>query len=235
MHNFAPIAKEVDRDSQMHIPEHRSVVVKKPWGNEFLVYENENLGIWCLTVDPERRTSLHCHPKKNTGFVVLNGSVCLQFLRGEMRLSGLDKIQIFRGRFHSTRCISNTSACIFEIEAPQDKYDLVRLEDDYGRAHSIYENSSSYLPRDGDHLWIENGIEYTFQGCRLKITSVTKHELMTCPDHEITIFLRGGVYHDDTAGDILQPGDVVTGDIMKVLAKAFLIRDDTEILRIWRS
>jgi mannose-6-phosphate isomerase-like protein (cupin superfamily) len=216
----------------VNIPEHRSVVVKKPWGSEYLVYENENLGIWCLSIDPQMRTSLHCHPKKNTGFVVLNGTVCLQFLRGEMKLVGLDKIQIFRGRFHTTRCISEKSACVFEIEAPQDKYDLVRLEDDYGRVNSAYENSSSYMPRNEHNLWIEHDESYDFEGCRIRISKVTKQDLMDCPDNEILIFLRGGVYHDDNSGHILQPGDVVTGDIMKVLSKAFSIRNDTEILRI---
>ena len=211
---------------------HKDVVVKKPWGHEYLIHENENLGIWCLYIEPGKRTSLHCHPKKNTGFVVLDGVVNLQFLRGEMILKGLDKIQIFRGRFHSTRCLSDYPACIFEIEAPQDKFDLVRLEDEYGRAQEPYENAIHHLSRGDEHLWLEENKKTNFEGCELHIEYVSREDLAHMPDQEIAIFLRGGIYHDENSGDILRPGDVVNGEIMRVLAKSFQIRSKTQIMRI---
>lgn len=212
-----------------------NVVVQKPWGHEYLVYENENLGIWYLCISPGQSTSLHCHPKKNTGFVVLDGAVKIAFLRGEMNLRGLDKIQIFRGRFHTTTCVSEAPAHIFEIEAPQDKHDLVRLKDKYGRAGLAYESAEHHLPREAGHLWITDESKHSFHTCEICVEQVTREDLMNCPDADIAIFLRGGVYHDEHSGDILRPGDVVNGDIMTVLADAFTVRPGTTIMRVRRS
>ena len=62
-----------------------------------------------------------------------------------MNLTGLDKIHIFRSRFHSTQAL--TDSFLFEIESPEDKADLVRLDDSYGRENSGYEDSGSFKKR----------------------------------------------------------------------------------------
>lgn len=217
--------------------DYRNLVVKKPWGHEYLVYENENLGVWYLNILPGESTSLHCHPKKNTGFVVLDGSVNLKFLRGEMSLTAPDKVHIFRGRFHSSTCTSSSPAHILEIEVPQDKHDLVRLEDNYGRSKKPYEGEKHHLTRDDSHLWITDqaGISYDFNHCTLQILEVSKQDLTCVNSDSILIFLRGGLYHDDNTGDILQPGDVVTDDIMRLLAGKFSVRDRTTVLMVTKN
>ena len=45
-------------------------IVKKPWGFEYLVYQNDNVGLWLLHIEKDQCTSTHCHPKKNTGLVM---------------------------------------------------------------------------------------------------------------------------------------------------------------------
>ena len=120
---------------------YKDVVVKKPWGKEYLVYENENLGIWFLHIEKDQSTSTHCHPKKNTGLVVLEGLAEVSFLKNKISLKGVDKIMIFKGRFHSTQALSPGGALILEVESPQDKRDLVRLEDKYGREKQPYESA----------------------------------------------------------------------------------------------
>ena len=100
------------------------VVVAKPWGKEYLCYRNKNVAIWFLHIEKDQQTSMHCHPNKNTGFVVLDGEVELSFLRNTIPLKSLDKIHIFRSRFHSTKAISDGGAFIFEVETPEDKDDL---------------------------------------------------------------------------------------------------------------
>ena len=49
------------------------IAKRKPWGCEFLAYENDNVAIWHLLIDPWAETSLHCHPNKKTGLIVLEG------------------------------------------------------------------------------------------------------------------------------------------------------------------
>lgn len=214
--------------------DYKVVVVKKPWGHEYLVYENENLGIWYLNIENNQSTSLHCHPKKNTGFVILDGKVNIKFLRGEMTLEGLDKIHINRGRFHSTTCVGENSSHILEIESPQDKHDLVRLEDAYGRSSQPYENSDHHIERNSTHLWLKEGQEYEFNRCKLHILDVQKDYLVNSKDEEIFVFLRGSIYNSEESGDIIQPGDVVTGDIMRLIAKKFQVKEKTTVLKVER-
>ena len=51
------------------------VVVKKPWGYEYLIFENESVAVWILYLKNEALTSMHCHPGKKTSLVVLQGEV----------------------------------------------------------------------------------------------------------------------------------------------------------------
>ena len=114
-------------------PQYKNVVVNKPWGYEYLAYENEHVGLWFLHIEKDQQTSFHCHPKKDTGLIVLDGSVDVSFFNDINRLVSGRKIMIRKGLFHSTKAISEGGANIFEIETPKIKHDLVRLEDKYGR------------------------------------------------------------------------------------------------------
>ena len=53
------------------------VVVKNPWGEEYLCFRNGDVAIWYLFILKGEKTSMHCHPTKNTGLVVLKGSLSL--------------------------------------------------------------------------------------------------------------------------------------------------------------
>ena len=44
-------------------------LVKKPWGSEYLIYENSKIAAWLLDISYKKKTSLHCHPLKKTGFI----------------------------------------------------------------------------------------------------------------------------------------------------------------------
>ena len=40
-------------------------IVHKPWGYEYVVYRNlNNLCVTLLSIDYNKKTSLHCHPNK---------------------------------------------------------------------------------------------------------------------------------------------------------------------------
>ena len=55
--------------------DYSNVVVKKPWGYEYLIYCNDIVAIWILHIQCGAQTSMHCHPNKNTGLIVLNGEI----------------------------------------------------------------------------------------------------------------------------------------------------------------
>ena len=66
---------------------YQDLVVEKPWGFEYLAYENEDVALWALHITYENETSLHCHPNKDTGLIVLDGSVNVSFLNDIYRLT----------------------------------------------------------------------------------------------------------------------------------------------------
>jgi mannose-6-phosphate isomerase-like protein (cupin superfamily) len=219
---------------------YKDIVVKKPWGKEYLIYQNKNLGIWYLHIEKDQQTSMHCHPKKNTGLVVLDGSAEVSFLKNKISLKGVDKIMIFRGRFHSTKAVSDGGAHIIEVEAPQDKHDLVRLNDSYGREGKPYEGRSEETQKSDDCLWLEDPKDedestYLFNNCEFKIEKIRhKDKLCDRKYEESIIFLDGGIVSE--SGDcIIQPGDVIAGHTLNQLVPSFNIADETTIMSIYRS
>lgn len=198
-------------------------IVKKPWGYEYLVYENEDVALWFLYISPNHSTSMHCHPKKTTGLVLLNGEAEISFLADSRKLKSLDKVMIRRGLFHSTKAISDTGAFIFEIETPNDKQDLVRLNDQYGRSHKPYEDHSFEQKRTDECLWIKepclNKINfYEFADCKITIETVDDIDTINKKKNEdLIIFLKGGMVRiiENISHCVTIPGDVGFGNIIK--------------------
>jgi len=119
--------------------DYKGLVVDKPWGYEYLIFENDKIAIWILFLKHLANTSMHCHPKKKTSLLVLSGRVNTAFLNTSFSLKTMDGLIIDRGVFHSTKALSEGGAFIMEIETPPEKSDLVRLKDEYGRENQGYE------------------------------------------------------------------------------------------------
>src|SRR3990172_4195533 len=134
------------------------VIVKKPWGYEYLIFENDFVAIWMLQIIRKRKTSMHCHPNKKTALVLLSGNATTHHLDGGIELNLLDGVLIESGTFHATEATSFLSMIphsengiwVMEIESPPIKTDLLRLKDEYGRAGASYEgvNSMIFEPRE---------------------------------------------------------------------------------------
>jgi mannose-6-phosphate isomerase-like protein (cupin superfamily) len=202
---------------------YESTIVKKPWGYEYMVYENEDASVWFLYIAPGQSTSMHCHPKKTTGLVLLDGEAEVSFLADKRDMKALDKVMIRRGLYHSTKAVSDKGAFIFEIENPVDKHDLVRLSDKYGRASKAYEDSTHEIPKAEDCLWIEEpkigeNITYNFADCNLKVETINDVEIINNKsDDDLIMFLKGGLIKniDNTFHCVTIPGDVGFGRIVK--------------------
>lgn len=213
---------------------YENVIVKKPWGQEYLCYHNNNVAIWFLHIKEGQQTSMHCHPNKNTGFVVLQGKTFLSFLRGGVEINGLNKINIFRSRFHSTKAL--TDAYIFEIETPEDKGDLVRLEDNYGRVGKKYEGSSHHENKTEECFWLEEASiepEKSYLcGCEMKHTIIEDKQLLLNKEETEMIVITGGGLVTKEGQNILWPGDVIDGKSLERLANKFELGKNTTILSI---
>lgn len=210
-------------------------IVKKPWGYEHLAYRNEHLAIWFLKINYNHETSFHCHCKKNTGLIVLDGIARVSFINNTSNLKGLDKIQIFKGRFHSTKAVSENGVCILEVEAPEDKTDLVRLNDKYNRAGKPYEGLENYSSKTSECLNIEWGKKIFHSGCEFLIETITdKRQLIGKGFEDVIVILNGGVKSDDNQ-QVSGPGDVIAANNLDILLDKLDIMEDTKVLSIKRA
>lgn len=212
------------------------VIVKKPWGYEYLCYRNEYLAIWFLNIDSQRQTSMHCHPKKNTGFIVLKGKVQLSFLNNTVTLNELDKIHIFKTRFHASKAVSDGAAIVLEIESPEDKFDLVRLSDASGRQNSNYESKENFSPKNGSEIWIpeaSNNVE------EIKVFEKKIGHLKADKDWvsdnvtgNIKLVITRGSLQSGEENKILNPGDVIDIQTLSKLCKHFEFEKNTSYIYV---
>lgn len=117
-------------------------VISKPWGHEYRVYCDSLYDIWKLYLHPGEATSTHCHPRKETALLCLNGTGKVSFLGASHIVRAQDAIHIGKGVWHSTANVGSDELELIEVETPRNKLDLVRLADRYGRAHAQYERTS---------------------------------------------------------------------------------------------
>lgn len=189
------------------------MVVKKPWGYEYVIYSNTDVEIKHLFINVNQNTSLHCHPNKKTGLCVVRGLVKVEFLNNHFWLEPGDKLMIRQGVFHKS--IAKINSELLEIENPVDKNDLIRLEDSYGREQLGYED---------DSIDIEQ-LEYNFN--QINFNNIeTIHKYLDINDNIDTgkyFILSGGIYNilGNKKIYVLGPGDLVESSIINKLSNRF--------------
>ncbi|HEY7368358.1 MAG TPA: cupin domain-containing protein [Thermoanaerobaculia bacterium] len=109
--------------------------VEKPWGHEIVFAENERYAGKILHLEPGHSLSLQYHERKDETIYVLSGEVMLEVEEnGAMairRLTPGDAYRIRPGIRHRMRAEVPTD--LAEVSSPELD-DVIRLEDDYGRA-----------------------------------------------------------------------------------------------------
>jgi len=134
---------------------YKKIVVNKPWGYEYLLFENQYTAIWILFLKPAAQTSMHCHPNKKTSLIVLEGNVVCSMLEGWVSAQKNDCLIIAPQVFHSTKANEASGAMLMEIESPPNKHDLVRLSDEYGRQHQGYEGKENFSKKLHNYEYID--------------------------------------------------------------------------------
>ena len=208
-------------------------LVKKPWGYEYLAYENDLVALWFLYIKHTHSTSLHCHPNKTTGLILLDGKAEVSFFNNTNRLLPTSKIMIRKGLFHSTKSTDEKGSWIFEIETPVNKQDLVRFRDNYGREGKPYEDDSHEIPKLEDCLWIEDQPKnYPFANCILEVKNIKKiTDFLAIEDSLNIIFLKGGLLAD-YGSCVAAPGDIIQSSVIKQLTEVFKNVDPQTLILI---
>jgi len=197
------------------------MMVMKPWGFEYLFYENESVAVWCLHISEGHETSLHCHPNKKTGLVLLAGEAALSFLNDTVEMKWLDRQVLRPGLFHSTRAVGS-DVVMLEVEAPPNKEDIVRFEDKYGREGAPIEGVSEMRELGEEYPRLGDG--RAIGGCKIAVRR------MAVEKNAVIAVLSGGLRAGEDV--IVEPGDVGTMRSFTRLAMRFETIKGTELLSI---
>ena len=219
-------------------------IVFKPWGHEYVVYRNANhLSVTLLSIDYNKSTSLHCHPSKKSGFILLNGKALFQLgLRKkntEVHLSP-SKRMIARGLFHSIKSLSKEGLLALEFETPVDKKDLVRFKDVYGRRNKSYEGkeftqniNSNFIKFKKPKIGVNQN--YKFDNVDVSL-EVHKNFNKLLKNKANTIFaILDGAVSDKNGRNVLSYGDIIRTNDLKVLSKVFKIKKQLSIVKVLKK
>lgn len=217
-------------------------VVLKPWGKEHVIYRNSNkLSVTFLNIDYKKSTSLHCHPKKKTGFVILSGnaSVQLGLWKDNCKVyKAPSKLMIRNRLFHSIKSLSKKGICLLEIETPSDKKDLVRFKDSYGREKKPYESLKFTKKISKDDIIfkkIKTKVVQKYNFTNKVELSLETHKNFRKINKERmeTIFaIVNGEIIDNHNRSVLSLGDIIRTGTLKKLSEAFKIKKQLTVFKI---
>ena len=216
-------------------------IVYKPWGYEYVVYRNlNNLSVTLLSINYNNTTSLHCHPQKKSGFILVSGKALFQLglwkKRSEIH-SSPSKRMIARGLFHSIKALSKSGLLALEFETPVNKNDLVRFKDDYGRQQKSYEGKkftknigSKFIKFKKPRL----GKKKIYKINKVKMTlEVHKNFTKLIRNRKSTIFgILDGAIVDRYGRNVLSYGDIIKTNDLKTLSEVFKIKKYLSVVKV---
>ena len=216
-------------------------VVYKPWGYEYVVYSDSNrLAITFVKINYGHKTSLHCHPQKKTGFIILDGKALVQigiYKENSKCFRTLSRLVFRPGLFHSIKAISKQGICALEFETPFKKNDLVRFTDDYGRQSKHYEGKkftknigSNFIKFKKPKLGKKR--KYNFKNLEILLEVRKNLKNLVKKDDKTTSAILDGNIVDNNGQNVISYGEIVKTSTLRILSDAFEIRKPLTILRV---
>lgn len=184
----------------------------KPWGKEYLAYQNSQIGIWILHVNKDQETSLHCHFKKDTILMNVSGVFKINLYNSYKILNLFECIYVPRNTFHGIHSYSEYGI-LMEIEVYTtkiqytDKNDLLRIKDMYTRDKTNYETSVKERdPEENEIMNFHLPNKYKFNDVDFLVLDVITFEGLH--HYDKIIMLDGSAFIDGkriTAGSLIDP------------------------------
>lgn len=217
-------------------------VVAKPWGNEYVVYRNSNkLSVTLLNIDFNKKTSLHCHPTKKTGFIVLSGKALIQlglWKATSKHFKSPSKLMIRTGLFHSIKAVSKKGVCALEFETPVNKKDLVRFKDSYGREKKPYEGKEFTKKTSNNAVVFKKTKKkivqkYVFdKKVELSMETHKNFKLLNKEKMQTVFAILDGKVVDKHNRSVLSYGDIIKTGTLKKLSEVFKIKKNLTLLKV---
>lgn len=214
--------------------DYQNQVCVKPWGHEFLIYQNEKIGIWFLKLKNGHKTSLHCHFNKDTFIIILKGSVKIDLINNVvLNLNCMDSIFLPHYNFHGLGSFSDESF-IIEIEIYNnsinvtDKNDLLRINDQYNRPDNNYQNSTTIIKENiKDYLYFYLNDPFSDIICDVDFC------VKTIQSNETNIKIKKSNYNILLKGTIYQNGVYMKeGSIIQSFENIQMIEDSITVLTL---
>lgn len=214
-------------------------IIKKPWGKEYVIYRNKKeIAVTILFIKYKKSTSLHCHPKKKTGFVLLDGKAKIQlglYNSGQKVFNRHSKLMIRNGLFHKTSSLSKEGLIALEFETPVDKNDLVRFSDSFGRKKLPYETGKFFEKKRGkDIIKVNKSAQSQTIKVKNRVFYYEVHKnfkkIIKYKDTDIFGILSGTVV-DSQNKSVLNSGDIVKTGTLRKLSKRFKIGKELKLFR----
>lgn len=124
-------------------------VTEKPWGHEVLLVKNDLYVVKQLFVKANSRLSLQVHEEKCEHVTLVSGEafIYVEDNNGlaEFQLTPMEPVHIPPGVAHRIMSSSRSDAVLVEVSTPQLD-DIIRIDDDYGRADVHVEDEDDETP-----------------------------------------------------------------------------------------
>ena len=216
-------------------------LVSKPWGQEYVVYRDLNrIAITFVKINPGHKTSLHCHPNKKTGFIILEGKASVQigiYKKNIKIYKSLSRLVLRPGLFHSIKADSKSGVTALEFETPYKKNDLVRFTDDYGRENKQYEGKKFTHILNSKFIQfkkpqIGNKLRYKFKNVEVVIEKKKNLRNYLKKDDKTSSEILDGNIVDKKGQNVISYGEIVKTSTLKILSDRFNIKKPITILRV---
>ena len=216
-------------------------VVIKPWGYEHVVYrDKKKLCVTLLNINFNQKTSLHCHPNKKSGFMLLKGKAAFQLGLKKKNLeihTSPSKRMIARGLFHQLTSLSKSGLIALEFETPVDKNDLVRFQDVYGREKHNYEGKKYTSKIDSKFIKFQKPTlkkkqEFLFNNVKLSIEIHSNFKSILKNKKDSIFAILDGAITNHRNISVVNCGDILRVDDFKILSKVFRIKKTLKIVKL---
>lgn len=215
-------------------------VVIKPWGEEYNIFRNKKkIAITYLKIEKGFSTSLHCHPVKKTGFLILKGVAEVQigiYKKNIKRYLPMSILVLRPGLFHRIKANNKSDLFALEIENPYIKNDLVRMKDNYGRRLKGYESLKSTRQLVKKDLLFEipkktKKNNYILNNINIEISYYKDFKrFKSFDDKSVSIILDGKIVSDKRK-TVITAGEIVKSFTLKQLSQYFRIDNKLLLLK----
>ncbi len=136
--------------------------------------------------------------------------------------------------FHQTHNNSNEPIYVLEVETPDNKFDLIRIQDDYGRENSGFEGSKSWQRQVPDFK-ISSDKKSVFNNFTFEIVSLEQIFSKDVDPNDKIMIIDGCGFIQNNDQKLCEVGEVLTIKILKYLKQFFNLNTQSKAILICKN